>query len=503
MGKGRLGGNKRETVTKRRAAARPKRSMAIEKSRNREKQKEQILKAAGPNKTTYEAALAETAQKRFLGRAIVLAHGAGGSSTHSSMKAWKKQLRPLCDEVVTFDFGHGNNISQMAASFADAIGCAHATGHKRILLAGIAQGAHVALHLLAASTVPGNAGDKVSELPAVLRDSIVGTVALGYPLLRAGTNEARDEALRGLPAASPPTLLVSGSRDPRMDFSKLEAARSACAAKTQLHVVEGAAQLNDYAQRAPNGTEQQRVEAEALSETLTVFINEALGKASEWSKKVRMAKKEKRANEKRATSVKAKAVTLDQARQKNQMRQTLDRKETKTALAELHDLQKSEIHGRRAKAAELPECLKEADAPKSIQVYGCGSTEVNGTYVFDGLRGGAPSYRQVGGLMTIERDSAPGLDVEWCICREYGYDTWCHVKAKCAVPPTSGWCVSAQQCAPPPPTLFVEACGEESAEVVPHTVASVAVRSNAETTRKNKKGMLTSNSLGLEPQSCS
>lgn len=58
-----------------------------------------------------------------------------------------------------------------------------------------------------------------------------------------------------------------------------------------------------------------------------------------------------------------------------------------------------------------------------IRVKECGCTELNGLYKADGLRDGVPSYRQVGGSFTIERDSAPGQLTQWCICKDYGFES--------------------------------------------------------------------------------
>ena len=57
MGKERKGGNKSETRAKARKNKRPKKTMADEKGKARDRERARILKAAIPNKTDFEASL--------------------------------------------------------------------------------------------------------------------------------------------------------------------------------------------------------------------------------------------------------------------------------------------------------------------------------------------------------------------------------------------------------------------------------------------------------------
>ena len=240
MGKNRLGGNKSETKAKKKKSSGTKKTMAMEKANTRYKAKTKILKAAMPNKVEYEIALAKSSKpkKVIVGRAVVLAHGVGGSSSHKSMKAWKQRLAPLCDDVIMFDFPRPHQMTHLAAAYAEAILDAHSAGHRRIVLVGVGMGARTALHLLAG--LPGDDGEPIEPLSSAVRESLLGVVALGYPLLRNGMTEIRDGAIRGLPMDAPPLMIVGGSNDPSASVSALEAALEVCAARTELRVIKGA-----------------------------------------------------------------------------------------------------------------------------------------------------------------------------------------------------------------------------------------------------------------------
>jgi predicted alpha/beta-hydrolase family hydrolase len=277
MGKTRLGGNKSETRAKRKKATSRKVTMAMEKASARHKVKTSILKKAMPNRKDYEDALtkAPLTKKVLVGRAIVLAHGAGGSSSHSSMKAWKQRFSPLCDEVFMFNFPRPYQMAQLTAAFAENIGLAHEAGHRRIVLAGVGMGARTALHLLAG--LPGDDEVQSEPLPAALSKCLVGVIALGYPLLRNGLPEVRDAAIRALPAEAPPLLLLTGANDPSTNVSDLRAAQEACAARAEMRVIEG----TDAGLRAPTGTLIEKEATAALEEALATFAEGTLGTAED------------------------------------------------------------------------------------------------------------------------------------------------------------------------------------------------------------------------------
>ena len=56
-----------------------------------------------------------------VGRAVILAHGAGGSPNHASMKAWKQIFAPMCDEVLMVEFPKTKNMRDLTAAYATTI----------------------------------------------------------------------------------------------------------------------------------------------------------------------------------------------------------------------------------------------------------------------------------------------------------------------------------------------------------------------------------------------
>ena len=95
--------------------------------------------------------------------------------------------------------------------------------------------------------------------------------------------------------------------------------------------------------------------------------------------------------------------------------------------------------------------------PGDIAVSGCGNEQINGTYRLNGLRDGVPCYRRVGSrhkpAFTIERDTDASGSSEWCICVDFGYDSYCYVKASTELPPANGW-ATTPLCAGAPPALL-------------------------------------------------
>lgn len=177
--------------------------------------------------------------KPKVGTAIVLSHGAGGSSSHSSMRAWSARLSPLCDELISFDFPRPfNQMACLAGAQMQAVQEAYTKGHRRIILVGVGMGARVALHMI--TGVPGDDGNSIeASLPAAILDCIKGQIALAYPLRKVGSQTIRDAAIRALPNTSAPLLFVSGDNDPHTELPALEGVLAACKATTDVHVVEG------------------------------------------------------------------------------------------------------------------------------------------------------------------------------------------------------------------------------------------------------------------------
>ena len=217
-----------------------------------------------------------------VGRAVILAHGAGGSPNHASMKAWKQIFAPMCDEVLMVEFPKTKNMRDLTAAYATTIANACDAGHQRLVLIGVSMGARAALHLL--SGIAADEGEPIERLPAEQGARICGCVALGYPLRRPNSNEMRDAPIRALPAGAPPLLVVCGSEDTHMDMPALQAALGATAARTELHVLGGL----DGVTRHPEGTHTQRLATAALDKKLSEFVEGVLGSAAEWSRQVKL-----------------------------------------------------------------------------------------------------------------------------------------------------------------------------------------------------------------------
>ena len=419
-------------------------------------------------------------EKIVVGRALILAHGAGGSSSHSSMKMWKQRLSHLCDGIFMVDFPKTSTAAR-ARAYADAVSAAHAAGHRRLVLVGVGMGARVAFHLL--SGVAGEDGETAEPLSPSLRECVVGVVSLGLPLMQKGTTTPRDAALRGLPADAPPLLLVSGSNDPSAGLDRasdaLADARAACACSTSLHVVEG----GDQHLRVAPGTYLEKETTAALEAALGTFVNGALGPAEVWSNEkyswvggARPVKKAKASVQQESSSrdddapaalaapaasaasaersvvatglAKASAAaaatgdaslssSLTELQKANWEAQRELKQLSKQAAREEQEAHRLAKEAARAetekKAAEKEKALDaSAVAPREIVLSGCGSAEVNGTYRIDGTRDGVPSYRIVressGGEGEGSGGSAAGGGPSFTIERDSAPDQatqWC------------------------------------------------------------------------------
>ena len=477
-----------------------------------------------------------------VGRAVILAHGAGGSPNHASMKAWKQFFAPMCDEVLMVEFPKTKNMRDLAAAYATTIANACDAGHQRLMLIGVSMGARAALHLL--SGIAAEEGEPIENLPAEHGARICGCVALGYPLRKPNSNEMRDAPIRALPAGAPPLLVVCGSEDTHVDMPALQAALGATAARTELHVLDGL----DGVTRHPDGTHTQRLATAALDKKLSEFVEGALGSAAEWSRQVKL--KVPRATAKLgAAALAARHLTaLEEAQRRNSEEQIrlkkLDRqlstvaqeadKAAKRAVI-LEAMQRvaakadaggsganadgdggpadaiseaiSDVSAALAAAQSVPGAPKyghsDPAAPSSAAVAaealhpavasapsfllaGCGSDAINGVYHPEGMRDGVPCYRQEGGAnMTIERDSAPGQITQWCLCQDFGYTTFCYVDSDTVLPPTTGWVVS-DACEAPPPSLFpLVGSGDHIAAIM----ALAAQRKNQSKSSRRRKAM--------------
>ena len=464
-------------------------------------------------------------EKQVVGRAIVLAHGAGGSSSHGSIKAWKRRLEELdhpCgpDLVFPFDFPKPHSIDTQVAAFIAAIRRVRKMGHRRIVVAGVGMGARVALSMLtgvvddeggaAAAADEAAAGDAeaeannnpnpLPEVPPAVRASIVGVLALGYPLMRIGSDVPRDKALRSLPADSPPLMLMVGANDPHVDLSKLEEAKRSSASEMSLYTVDG----GDASLKIAGGAQLVKEGTAAMDTALSGFFERTLGSQAEWSKEVmvdpnaataalkKKVKKAVVAPAAASTAAGSAMETMGGHGSLNELEelQRLNREQQLEAKVRDREERKEEQQRQReaaeaSRAAALAEAEAEkrkkeqVDAPLEIVLSGCGSEEVNGLYQLDGMRDGAPSYRKAGAdgdaadgaaavsspSFTIERDSAPDQATQWCLCINYGFVSWAFVDSESDLPPMSGWVISEEAgCKGPPPSL-AKAEGSAGAEL--------------------------------------
>ena len=411
-------------------------------------------------------------ERRIIGRAVVLAHGAGGSSSHASMKAWRTRLQDMCDEVFMIDFPRPCTIASGAAAYIDAIRRARKSGHPRVVLIGVGTGAKTALHLLSgvASDDDGapdaSEAEAAPEMPPKLRSAVVGMVALSYPLMRTGSSTPRDAPLRALPEDAPPVLLVCGSKDPHTDAAQLSTARSTWSAPTQVHIVDG----GDAALRVAVGTSAERDAHAALDNALTDFLTATLGSQEGFSRVVEIEPAPKMKKAKRSASadgasdsggvlssqdLAALAPGISAVEMKKLEKQ--EKKEEEQRL-----LSKKAAEAEAAQAARAAKAAKSAGTttPEAIVLRGCGTAAINGTYLVDGTRDDAPSYRKAAGeggpSFTIERDSAPDQATQWCLCVDYGFVSWIFVDSDSLLPPASGWQLG-DECEGPPPTLMAAA----------------------------------------------
>jgi uncharacterized protein len=175
-------------------------------------------------------------------RLILLAPGAGASSSHPWMQNWKGRLSEI-GEVETFDYDYmrlgrkrPDPLPQLIATHRAALGTFVDRESKRVnreepltpgvLLAGKSMGSRIGCHVS-------------------LEEKVSGLVCFGYPLCAMGDRtKLRNEVLRGLTA---PILFVQGTRDPLCPLDLLERVRKEMKAPNFLHVVDG----GDHSLRVP------------------------------------------------------------------------------------------------------------------------------------------------------------------------------------------------------------------------------------------------------------
>ena len=185
----------------------------------------------------FEKVTVSRAESKATGPPIVLAHGAGSSSSHAAVKAWRSRLTPIAGKVFTFDYPRPHHMALLAAAHAAAVTDAYEDGYREIVLVGSGMGARVAAHLLGSTAC--NNGEAVAPLEPSVRACVKAQVALGYPLTQVGSTEVRDAPLRALASDAPPLLFVSGT-NPMTQLEVLERVHGTFCVATTLCVAEGA-----------------------------------------------------------------------------------------------------------------------------------------------------------------------------------------------------------------------------------------------------------------------
>jgi predicted alpha/beta-hydrolase family hydrolase len=164
---------------------------------------------------------------------ILLAPGAGASSSHPWIQNWKDRLSEIGD-VQTLDYAYMREgrkrpdpLPKLIAAHREALSDARKRyPAESTILIGKSMGGRVGCHLS-------------------LEEKVDGLICLGYPLCAMGDRtKLRDEVLRAL---NTPILFVQGTRDPLCPLDLLERVRTEMKTQNVLHVVEGA----DHSLRVP------------------------------------------------------------------------------------------------------------------------------------------------------------------------------------------------------------------------------------------------------------
>lgn len=191
---------------------------------------------------------------------VLLAHGAGASSTSPWMTAWAERLGDL-GRVVPFDYPYmragrrsPDKLPVLVAAHREALAAARARGDGPVVLAGKSMGARVGCHV-------------------ALEEPVDALVCLGYPL-RGASGALRSDVLLALRT---PILFVQGARDPLCPLDALETVRRRMQAPSALHVVEGGNHSLEVGARnlRAAGETQDAVDARAL-QAIRSFLRERL-----------------------------------------------------------------------------------------------------------------------------------------------------------------------------------------------------------------------------------
>ena len=153
---------------------------------------------------------------------FLFAHGAGASSQHPWMQAWKSRLEKL-GNVSVFDYEYmaegrkrPDPLPRLIESHRAALHRARAGHTGPVILIGKSMGGRVGCHL-------------------ALEEEVAGLICFGYPLCGGGDcSKLRDKVLLALRT---PILFVQGTRDALCPIDLLEKVRASMTAPNALHVV--------------------------------------------------------------------------------------------------------------------------------------------------------------------------------------------------------------------------------------------------------------------------
>ena len=194
---------------------------------------------------------------------FIFAPGAGASSSHPWMQAWKQRLERLGD-VSTFDYdymagrrGRPDPLPVLISRHRAAVTEARQPA-RPVIVIGKSMGGRIGCHV-------------------ALEEPVAGVVCFGYPLCGGGDpRKLRDKVLLALQT---PILFVQGTRDPLCPLELLENVRRRMTAPNFLHVVEGGdhSLIVGKRQLAAAGETQVDVDGRILA-TIAKFCEESAAK---------------------------------------------------------------------------------------------------------------------------------------------------------------------------------------------------------------------------------
>jgi predicted alpha/beta-hydrolase family hydrolase len=200
------------------------------------------------------------------GPAILLAPGAGASSSHPRMQTFARLLGSV-GLVEPFDYSYAlegrtrpDPLPKLIAAHRAALAALRAKHDGPIVLAGKSMGGRVGCHV-------------------ALADPVQAVICLGYPLCAAGDrSKLRDQVLLELKT---PVMFAQGTRDPLCPLDLLEGVRKRMRAPSTLYVVEGGDHSIIVAKATLKalGSSQEEVD-DSMLPAVARFLREALNQSS-------------------------------------------------------------------------------------------------------------------------------------------------------------------------------------------------------------------------------